>query len=223
MGVRTIKKQLAGKEDLLLGKGSEVQTRYSGNVEITKLNATHLEGAIIVDTIKDLLALPIDKLQPQAKVYILGYHSKNDGGQGLFYYDDTVLKSQHNGGTIIDPSKAFPQNWTDQTQLDDWFNTVSTTGYGVWVRIWDDVVNAKWYGAKTDGSDNTIPLQKAKENPNVLIPSGVSSSNIEMIVNGITFATGVINAANLPTTDPLVLGQLWVDSANGYVVKVSQG
>jgi hypothetical protein len=34
---------------------------------------------------------------------------------------------------------------------------------------------------------------------------------------------GILTLPNLPTTDPNVLGQLWVDTANNNVLKVSQG
>ena len=48
------------------------------------------------------------------------------------------------------------------------------------------------------------------------------SSNSQLLVNN-PFGTTVINFSNLPTSDPQTIGQLWVDTANGFVLKVSQG
>lgn len=44
------------------------------------------------------------------------------------------------------------------------------------------------------------------------------SSNGSIALN-----TPRLYAANLPTTDPVSFGDWWVDTANGFVVKVSQG
>lgn len=53
-----------------------------------------------------------------------------------------------------------------------------------------------------------------------LQPSGVGK---RLIVNGVGAGTGGIQAADLDTSDPAVAGVLWVDTANGFVVKQSQG
>ena len=38
-----------------------------------------------------------------------------------------------------------------------------------------------------------------------------------------TVNTNAVYMSDLPTADPLVAGQLWVDSTNGYAVIESQG
>lgn len=140
-----IKKQLAGAEDLLTGIGFQDQERFTGTKTITKVNATHLEGAIIVDTIQDLLALDRNALKTSAKVYVLGYHEPNDGGDGLFIWDADGDKANHNGGTIIDPMKSFP-DWNNENSKDNWFNNTNS-GQGVWKRIYSGAINVKWFGA----------------------------------------------------------------------------
>lgn len=62
---RLIQKQLAGKEDLLLGVGTVSQARATGVKTITKLNATHFGGVLVVDTINDLNSLDKNQLDEQ--------------------------------------------------------------------------------------------------------------------------------------------------------------
>jgi len=113
----------------------------------------------IVNTIKDLL-----DVTPKFDGYgvrALGYHEPNDGGGGVFYWDANQDKANHNGGTIIDPTKEFPSDWSDTTQQDTWFNTTNT-GNGCWMKIYDNYVIPEWFGAKGDGvTDDTKALQQA--------------------------------------------------------------
>jgi parallel beta-helix repeat protein len=95
---------------------------------------------------------------------VLNYHSDIEGGGGVFYWDSNKLKSEHNGGTIIDPNKVFPSAWNDQVQLTNWF-TGSNTGSGCWVRQYNGAINVKWFGAKGDGITNDfVALTSAHKN-----------------------------------------------------------
>ncbi len=78
----------------------------------------------IRDTIKDLSDLD-GKL-----VFIKGYHEVNDGGEGTFVYSSVGSKEDHNGGTVIDTSKIFPNDWNDENLNNNWFN-INNTGTGV--------------------------------------------------------------------------------------------
>lgn len=101
-------------------------------------------------------------------VVVAGYHSANDGGGGVFYWDATGSKILHDGGTVIDPDRAFPADWTNQTQLDTWF-AAGVGGLGVWRRDYpSDDVHAVWFGLKGDynhitgaGTDDARAINKA--------------------------------------------------------------
>ena len=72
-------------------------------------------------------------------VYIRGYYSDGDGGEGLFYYDASDTTSTDNGGTII----------------------VDVDGKR-WKRQFTGAVSVKWFGAKGDGTtDDTAAIQNA--------------------------------------------------------------
>jgi len=179
MEIKKVIKSLAGKEDITTGIGSEVQKRNNLDVEITKLNATHLEGAIIVDTIKDMLNLPIEKLNENPKVYVLGYHEVNDGGGGLFVYNSEL--SEHNGGTKINKGKVWPEAWPDET----WFNEEGLV-LGTFERILEnDYVTPEYFGAVGDGeTDDTLPLQQAINFTYVFLQKVYKVTNISIDKTG---------------------------------------
>jgi hypothetical protein len=180
MEIKKVVKSLAGKEDITRGIGSEIQTRASKKIEITKLNATHLEGVITVDTIEDLLALDLTKLEENPKVYVLGYHSPNDGGGGFYIYNVNKPKSEHNGGTIIDASKSFPIDWNNIEQQNNWFNG-DNTGFGVWERIINNTINIRCFGAKQDNTtDDTLAINSFNNNiAPEYISANVNLSNVD--------------------------------------------
>jgi hypothetical protein len=108
-----------------------------------------------VATVANLMSTPT-----VGALNVLNYHSGIEGGGGVFYWDSTKLKSEHNGGTVIDPSKVFPSDWNNQVQLTSWFDG-SNTGSGCWVRQYDGAVNVKWFGAREGASNSLIQVQKA--------------------------------------------------------------
>jgi len=124
----------------------------------------------IRDTIKD-----ISDITPNDGdiVLVKGYHEINDGGGGLFVYSSNEPKSNHNGGTIIDSSKTFPGDWTNQTELTDWFTGSNATN-GCWKRIFESSVNIKWFGTKEQDVGSTKVIQKVLDlYTNVYIPKGI--------------------------------------------------
>ena len=113
----------------------------------------------VVDNLVDLLTVPTDAVK---SVRVLNYHSDVEGGGGVFYWDATKAKSEHNGGTVIDPTVVYPTDWDNQTQLGTWFDT-SNAGVGCWVRQYDGAVNVKWFGASSVESpfSNKKAIQQA--------------------------------------------------------------
>lgn len=180
---RTIQKALGGAEDLLFGQGTVAQTRNGKEVVVSKINAdtipysgddvtkdkvsivekinsleteANLDArALFVSSVSELLAV-----DPTIETVVrtLNYHSDTEGGGGVFYWDATRDKADHNGGTVIDPSAVFPTDWTNQTQLTTWFT--AGIGTGCWVRQYDGAVNVKWFGAIDNVAiDSFAPFQ----------------------------------------------------------------
>ena len=155
----------------------------------------------VVDTISDLLGT---SEQTVKSVRVLNYHTGLEGGGGVFYWDATKVKSEHNGGTVIDPTAVFPTDWNNQTQLGTWFDT-SNAGTGCWVRQYDGEVNVKWFGAKGDNvSNDTLVIQAAIDlNLNLYFPPSnyaVTTVNFNRMGRAYTGTLSFRGIASTPTT-----------------------
>ena len=125
-------------------------------------------------------------------VFVKGYHTPGDGGGGVFYWDETEPKSSHNGGTIIDPGRTFPTDWSDTSQQATWF-TAAASGQGCWKRIYSGEVNVRWFGAKGDDTtDDKQPFQQAfNANAAVVIPKGDYYCSNTISLNAYQYISGV--------------------------------
>lgn len=81
------------------------------------------------------IAALVDETNPKdgAHYFVSGYHPGNEAGGGIFYYDKSRAKADHNAGTVIDPDKTFPADWSVLADVQEWL-TPSTSGTGVFVR-----------------------------------------------------------------------------------------
>lgn len=124
---------------------------------------------ITASSIASVSGLPAGKLSQQ--VSVASYYADSYEGGGLFVWDATKLKNTHNGGTIIDPTAIFPVDWSDQTQIDAWFNSANT-GEGVWVRQYDSVIDLRWFGATgiVGGADADAFIAAVKSGTKVTAP-----------------------------------------------------
>ncbi len=96
-------------------------------------------------------------------INLTSFHEDQNTGGGLFQWSSSMPKSSHNGGTIIDPDKAFPETWDAAGKI-AWF-AAAATGSGVWLRTIDTgYLLAEWFGAKPwnvgDTHDSTQEFQQ---------------------------------------------------------------
>lgn len=110
-------------------------------------------------------------------VLVRSYHADLNLGGGSFYWDETGNKNKHNGGTIIDPTKAFPTDWSNQSQLTTWF-TANASGLGVWRKVLSKDPSVLDFGAVGDGAtDDTKAIQAAVNSglKKITVSEGVST------------------------------------------------
>ena len=141
-----------------------------------------LGASDVVNTVKsisDLLNFPTQS-DIGYSVNVLNYHSDVEGGGGFFYWDDTKAKSEHNGGTVIDPTAVYPIDWDNQTQLGAWFDT-SNAGTGCWVRQYNGAVDVKWFGG--------IQTQAELFSNSVLYPTTYIDSDTVLTTDGNSLST----------------------------------
>lgn len=122
----------------------------------------------IIKNVKEISLTKIEK-----KIYIEGYYSSYDGGEGYFRWDSTINKSFANGGTIIDPTKSLQYQGKGE-------------GVGCWIRQYSGHIKTEWFGIKTDGSDTTkqfthlINYLKYNKGGTVVLPAKtISVSNLD--------------------------------------------
>jgi len=134
----------------------------------TQLRAT----AKTVDTISDLLSE-----SEAGSVYVNGYHTAGDGGGGDWYWKADEPTGNHNGGTIVATNVTFPSDWTNQTQVANWFTPIAGST-GCWMRLGNDPLSVKCVGAKGDGvQDDSLAIRQtadiqAVDGGEVFFPAG---------------------------------------------------
>lgn len=208
---RLIQKQLAGKEDLLLGIGTVKQGRASGIKTITKLNATHFGGVLVVDTINDLNSLDKNQLDEQV-VFVketgatYSYNGTSwvvkitiatvENIEDLATYtgsDTVIVKDINRGGTFVSKTEVDIDPNTGSVYTVNGGTVFAKLGGGFWVRQFSGAVNVKWFGAKGDGvTDDTLAIQNALN-----IFGYIADTNYPTKRRSIVFPNGVYKVTSI--------------------------
>ncbi|MBP1990757.1 hypothetical protein [Paenibacillus eucommiae] len=111
-------------------------------------------------------------------VSVAAYHTGSELGGGLFYWDATRAKSQHNGGTIISPTVPWNGQYSTLATYLAGTGETQPAGTGCWLRMVDDSISSADFGAAA-GQNITAPMQAASETATALsvrMFGGVSGS-----------------------------------------------
>jgi len=96
-------------------------------------------------------------VEENQQVSLKGWHPASDVGGGVFYWDGSQAKSNHNGGTIVSPTVP----WTTTTA--DFLNAVGETdsgGAGCWVRVDIGYLSTEMFGGGVGVADNSPSWSK---------------------------------------------------------------
>lgn len=161
-------------------------------------------------TIANLAALRAFVYSPGNEVvFVEGYSSTGDGGEGLFFWESASIQDD-NDGTIV---------------------KVSSVATGRWKRDFSDAVSVKWFGAIGNGAtDDTDAIQRAMaanigkvvfEKGNYLVTDTLSLPSavvVDFNNSVITFDNSVVDKSLFSITrkTKIVLRNgIWMDKFNG--------
>lgn len=109
--------------------------------KIPSIETSVSERQVFVDSISDLLSLPLEDISEAQQVSVKEYTQGTGVGGGTFYWDSTSEETD-NGGTIF---------------------SVSGVPTGRWKRVWHSPINPEWFGCVGDyDADLETPGQLAE-------------------------------------------------------------
>lgn len=73
-----------------------------------------------------------------------GFWDIGDQGGGIFVWDSTKDKTEHDGGTVIDPGKISELSGS---VVGPNYTTGDGTGVGCWVRVYTGATDPSWFGS----------------------------------------------------------------------------
>ncbi len=111
------------------------------------------------------------------KVFVQGYDSIGDGGQGIFYWDNNNEADDDDGVTI----------------------KVDNIEKGRWKRVFDSAVNVKWFGAAGDGVNNdSEAIQNAvNSNSYVFFPKGIYKITTSISLKSQSHIYGIVASGSI--------------------------
>ncbi|WP_431474813.1 hypothetical protein RVM24_00895 [Marinobacter sp. KM021] len=133
-------------------------------LELNKLDSGQLlkifrKRPIKVDSVADLASLSLqDGQSVHVKAFWIGY----EFGGGLFFWQQDKAKTEHDGGTVIDPQKLV--DLTAPGNFGSYF-AAAGSGTGCYVRT-GRAETARDFGAVFDGAADDEPALNAYNNPN---------------------------------------------------------
>lgn len=89
--------------------------------------------------------LQIENPEDGAAYDTTGYHPGSTVGGGDYVWSATESKTNHDGGTILDPDKIFPADWSVTADVEAWF-TAAASGTGCYVLKTESTVSASQFG-----------------------------------------------------------------------------
>lgn len=144
------------------GEGSDLVAMAGASGTVTEAinqNSDDINQRVIyVGSVADLEGMTPET--EDAQFIVFGYLQGSNVGGGVFQWDSQLSKANHNGGTIIDPSKTFP-DFSAPAQVASWF-TADGSGTGCFIKKSSPTLTvAEFGGQDSELLDQSAVLSKA--------------------------------------------------------------
>lgn len=201
---------------LASNNGASLVGTTSGNtvqVELDSLEAaipasvTAFKNQLFVKSIKDLMVLALKDVPVQVSSYVPG----TEFGGGLFQWDSTKPKSQHNGITIFSPTVPWDGAYNSIPAFIRKTGETAPAGTGCWVRSnTGKKLLASWGGLDISGvnimDDIMLELCKYAHNTRRILDMDTNAE----VQAGFTKGTQTVDKHNVFTQASVVLDNLYV-------------
>lgn len=153
-------KDFIGFRDAALAQAGEAANNVPETAQDSQVLRAVRKG--LVAQVSNLRALTLSPLSNGQQYSVKGFYENTDVGGGLFYYDASRDKADHNGGTVIDPERLAA--W-DGTQSDLATLFTAGSGSGCFVRLSapptaKQEVRLSWFGATHTAADNAVAFSQ---------------------------------------------------------------
>jgi hypothetical protein len=131
---------------------------------------------------------------------ISGFYLDNPLGGGTFYWDSTIAKEEHNGGTIISP------NVVADPGTSSWYTAPVTGPDGCWTRREDAKLSVTWFGSVEDGAtDDFLAFEAAGAIGTTEVPEGTYEISGAVTGSFYSFGAVTINTGSVTTIKNLMV------------------
>ncbi len=142
------------------------------NIQVNPVDDGPPPGTPIVENMAALKALSPGQ---HSQVWLEGYYTPQDGGQGLFQWDQTSTQNDNAGTIIIPDSNPSQGRWIRDTSIFNYYNV-------------------RWFGARGDDLDssasanniafeNALQVAAGSNNKNVYLPPGIYKISNRIYIN----------------------------------------
>lgn len=133
----------------LLSRREHLATMLAWGAEFGFEGLLRRQGSLTARSVAEIAELG----RPEAgSVLVLsGFYEPDDGGGGVFHFDASRPRSDHDGGLVIAAGKAWPD------LLPRWFDKRGLRGAGCWIRQLSRGIVFEAFGARAEWTDPSNP------------------------------------------------------------------
>lgn len=148
---QTVSDNLVTSKNYTDGKFSDLLNQD----DVSKGAALVGRSVVVVESVSGLSSVV---LKTRSVYLVKSFYANGTTGSSLFKYDNTLAKSNHNGGTIISPTVVWDGSYANLTNFLSGVGETNPSGSGCFVRLNLGDVTVDHFGAVPDLTTDTTPI-----------------------------------------------------------------